>query len=178
MLNKTKNSDWVYLDESDAINHKYYGIKGFAKFLALGLLMPLIMNLLMILSTTGIFESFPFIDMFLSAMRSASHLGYNIIWVSVPLVFFYLLITHNKIFQKTYLLYIVISTLSVLYVNSEVILNTINNVEMISSSATRFRILIRTLIGPIIAGTFWFLYILKSKRINLTIRGRIKKKYL
>jgi len=61
MLNKTKNSDWVYLDESDAINHKYYGIKGFAKFLALLLLMPLIMNLLMILSTTGIFESFPFL---------------------------------------------------------------------------------------------------------------------
>jgi hypothetical protein len=178
MLNKTKNSDWVYLDESDAINHKYYGIKGWAKLLAVSLLLPLILNIIIFITPLSFFEIDSFIYTFFKTFKFNQ--GF-VMWTysGVNFVLFYLLKKHNSDFQKYYALYFLMWTVFRLFIKFPVILYAINfQNQYYSFTGHTFMRLFYGDIQFLMGSIFWLLYVLKSKRINLTIRGRIKKKNL
>ena len=174
---KSEGSDWIYPDKSVVLKHKYFGIKGWAFLLAFSLVLPLILNLIVLTIPMGSFESMPIIDVFIGALRALQNWFVWIYWVGGNLVLFYMLIKHKSNFQVAFLLFTTISIVFYLYI----IFNNVSyaiNLDAVAFDGRKFRQLFFEPIKSLIVNFGWILYVLKSKRINLVTKGRVKKKHL
>jgi hypothetical protein len=164
--NKELN-EWVYWDTERAKKHKYYGIKGWALLLAIGIGFSIIGSVFIEVFNAvleiddALVEKYPDYKQVLIF----SNIQY---WVSVvlSLIVLYLLISHKESFQKSYVIVYIFSL--------------ITDTLLLLATEIKFDdaiyIILQTAIY-LIAGFIWLIYVLKSKRINLTTRKRIKKKY-
>ena len=168
--NKELN-EWVYWDTERAKKHKYYGIKGWALLLAIGIGFSIIGSVFIEVFNAvleiddALVEKYPDYKQVLIF----SNIQY---WVSVALslIVLYLLISHIESFQKFYVIVYIFSLIT----NVLLLGWTIDVLDIKKGDA--IYIILQTAIY-LIAGFIWLIYVLKSKRINLTTRKRIKKKY-
>jgi len=170
---KKELNEWVYWDIARAKKHKLYGIKGWALLLSIALILPNIIHIAL-----GIYP-FELIGQ-VNELMIEEYAGYKELlvigsiqtWIFTGLSLFtlYLLISHKDNFQKFYVILFISSLISDLayFIATIQILNMGENDALMAAFHT-FRFYI--------SGFIWLLYVLKSKRINLTTKNRIKKRY-
>ncbi len=172
---KKELNKWVYLDVDTAKKSELYGVSGWAALLLVLILLPVAIN---IISFIGLVDS-------INALKEVTddfykdYPGYELLslalnvqtWffavLSVSLI--YLLATHKEAFQKFYIIAFIVSFIV------DVIL-TIWMVNVLKLELDAVSVL-QGLVTPIF-GFVWIFYVIKSKRINLTTRKRMKQKYL
>lgn len=137
-----KSRQWVYVDKETAKTHKYYGIGGWALFLAFSYVASFIV---------GVYIFITFADFLDDLLKIVMALG-----LTIHIVVFYSLVTHQEYFQKLFIFTFVISIL--LYIGTTIYLNKLDPRG----------------IADAVRGLIWMVYIVRSKRINITIRHRLR----
>jgi hypothetical protein len=169
---KKELNKWVYWDAERAKKHKYYGIGGWALLLAIGIGLSIIASVVLEVSLLvvepgydALIEKYPDYEQ-LSIFMDIQY------WASVVLasIVLYLLITHKSSFQKYYVAVYIFSLIT-----DTMLLKTTMDILEIKGNDLTYIVL--HLAKYYIAGFIWLIYVLKSKRINLTTKKRIKKKY-
>lgn len=170
---KKELNEWVYLDKETAQKSELYGVGGWAIVFIIAAVIPVALNIAILTDSIN----FSIID---GSTYSEEHLGYGLYdlvsnvlswtFVTLTLLSVYLLLKHNKVFQKFFIVLFFIGLTSdiVLFIWMINILNYSDNDAL--QAAIAFK--------AYIVGVIWLFYVLKSKRINLTTRKRIKRRYL
>lgn len=135
---------WVYVSEAVAKTHEYYGIGGWALFLAFSYVIGFIVTAYFFLT---------FIDAFDDVLKAAILLE-----LSIQVFVFYALVTHKQYFQKLFISACILSIL--LYAGVTIHLNELDPRG----------------IADIVRGLVWIVYVVRSKRINITTRNRYRKR--
>jgi hypothetical protein len=167
--------DWVYVDETVAKSHKYYGAGGWAVLLLLGLFVSPIRILADFYKESINLSEFDHINGFAALYYAEA--ATNWLLAGACLIAAFMLIAGNKNFPKMYitifLLGIVIPIVDAFAViavfeNSGLYLNFTDILppEEIGKH-----------IGSTLVGFIWVLYVLFSKRINITTQHRLKYKH-
>jgi len=141
--NGTAQEKWVYVSEKVARTHKYYGISGWAFFLAFSIAAGFPISAFML---------FSFIDVISDIMKVAV-----ILELSLSVFVFYALVTHNIYFQKIFIITYVIL------------------VMLFGGIAIYSNYLDPRSIADMIRGLIWMVYVIRSKRINITTRHRFRR---
>lgn len=170
---KKELSKWVYLDKDTAQKSELYGISGWAIVFLIAAAIPIILNI----SITMDLIDFLKID---DSAYSLEYPGYALfdlvsdvqswVFVALTLLSMYLLLIHNKNFQKLFIILFFIGLIS----DIALFIWMVNVLNYSDSETLQAAIFFKGYIGGII----WLFYVMKSKRINLTTRKRMKRKYL
>ena len=164
---------WVYLDVETAKTSELYGVGGWAFLFLLAIAIPVALNIVVSMDLIDYFK----VD---ETLLADNYPGYQLfslvgnvqawIFVALAIVAGYLLITHNKVFQKFFIIVFFAGLITdLIYFIWMVNVMNLNGNEILSSA-----IIFKIYIG----GFIWLLYVIKSKRINLTTKKRIRRKYL
>lgn len=179
-FNSTSNSkelkQWVYVEESVAQTHLYYGVGGWAALIVLGLSLSPLKILVEFYAQDINLNDFAHIDGFVALYRAEEIT--NWVLAAFSLVTLYHLIKHKAEFQKMYLL-LVVATILIPIVDAVAVLAVFDNADIqitIDDLFTEQEIIKQIALS--ITSILWLLYVLKSKRINITTRKRLRKKHM
>ncbi len=167
---------WVYVDNSVAQTHIYYGVGGWAVLIIIGLILSPLRVLGEFYTQDINFNDAALISGFMTLYRAEEIANWLVSGLSV--ITAYYLLTHKPAFQKLYLTLVLVSifmpvvdTIAVFAVfqNSGI------NID-INDLYTKHEIIKQ--IAMTIVSLLWLLYVFKSKRINITTLKRLRKKHM
>jgi hypothetical protein len=174
---KEDTSKWIYLDDETARSSKLYGVNGWAIILLISIIAPIVL-----IAYTGVNQFINPSDYKDSIITIFDHIkpGYknyhfitdiqSIVFQILHIVAAYLLLKHSSKFQIFYAVLVITGLLSDIAMFSWSL-----EMEEISQET------VPTIIGIFISlyGVYLLtlVYVFKSKRINLTTKKRIEKKY-
>jgi len=166
---------WVYLDADTAKKSELYGAGGWAALLLIIILLPVATNIIYFIGlvdsinalkeiTDDFYKDYPGYEL-LSLILNVQTWFFAALSVSL----IYLLATHKEAFQKFYIVAFIVS-----FIVDVILTIWMGNVLKLELDAVSVLEGLATHIFSFI----WIFYVLKSKRINLTTRKRMKRKYL
>jgi hypothetical protein len=172
--NSKDNNQWVYVEESVAQTHVYYGVGGWATLIVLVLALSPLKMLVEFYADNINLDDLAHISGFVAVHRFGEVTTWILAGFSFLTLFY--LIKHKPYFQKMYLI-LVITSIIFLIINTIVAIAVFDN-SGINISINEFftdQEIIKY-IALQISSLLFLLYVFKSKRINITTRKRLKKK--
>ncbi|MCG7930891.1 MAG: DUF2569 family protein [Candidatus Thiodiazotropha lotti] len=167
---------WIYVEESVAQTHEYYGISGWAFLIVLGLLLSPAKILIEFYAEDIIVSDFAHINGIVALYRIEEIT--NWLLACFCLLTLYYLIKHKPEFQKLYLI-LMLSFILLPIVDTFAVISVFKNADInltVDDLYTSQEI--SRQIAASITSLFWIIYVYKSKRINITTRKRLKRKHM
>ena len=176
MEKKNNPEQWVYLNNKIAKKSELYGISGWAIFLLIAITVPVILNVTALMelissinaigeSTEEFFKENPEYGLLYLVLSIQT-----LIFAVLSSTLVYLLVTHKESFQRFFIAILVI----------ELTLDVILSIWMANVMNINYSDILKDIESFILYlnGVICLLYVVKSKRINLTTKKRIREKYL
>ena len=176
MEKKNNPEQWVYLNNKIAKKSELYGISGWAIFLLIAITVPVILNVTALMelissinaigeSTEEFFKENPEYGLLYLVLSIQT-----LIFTVLSLTLIYLLVTHKESFQRFFITILVI----------ELTLDVILSIWMANVMSINYSDILKDIESFILYlnGVICLFYVVKSKRINLTTKKRIREKYL
>ena len=176
MEKKNNPEQWVYLNNKIAKKSELYGISGWAIFLLIAITVPVILNVTALMelissinaigeSTEEFFKENPEYGLLYLVLSIQT-----LIFTVLSLTLIYLLVTHKESFQRFFITILVI----------ELTLDVILSIWMANVMNINYSDILKDIESFILYlnGVICLFYVVKSKRINLTTKKRIREKYL
>ena len=176
MEKKNNPEQWVYLNNKIAKKSELYGISGWAIFLLIAITVPVILNVTALMelissinaigeSTEEFFKENPEYGLLYLVLSIQT-----LIFAVLSSTLVYLLVTHKESFQRFFIAILVI----------ELTLDVILSIWMANVMNINYSDILKDVESfiPYLNGVICLLYVVKSKRINLTTKKRIREKYL
>ena len=176
MEKKNNPEQWVYLNNKIAKKSELYGISGWAIFLLIAITVPVILNVTALMelissinaigeSTEEFFKENPEYGLLYLVLSIQT-----LIFTVLSLTLIYLLVTHKESFQRFFIAILVI----------ELTLDVILSIWMANVMNINYSDILKDIESFILYlnGVICLFYVVKSKRINLTTKKRIREKYL
>ena len=176
MEKKNNPEQWVYLNNKIAKKSELYGISGWAIFLLIAITVPVILNVTVLMelissinaigeSTEEFFKENPEYGLLYLVLSIQT-----LIFTVLSLTLIYLLVTHKESFQRFFITILVI----------ELTLDVILSIWMANVMNINYSDILKDIESFILYlnGVICLFYVVKSKRINLTTKKRIREKYL
>ena len=176
MEKKNNPEQWVYLNNKIAKKSELYGISGWAIFLLIAITVPVILNVTVLMelissinaigeSTEEFFKENPEYGLLYLVLSIQT-----LIFTVLSLTLIYLLVTHKESFQRFFIAILVI----------ELTLDVILSIWMANVMNINYSDILKDIESFILYlnGVICLFYVVKSKRINLTTKKRIREKYL
>jgi len=164
---------WVYLDKETAEKSELYGVGGWAIVFLIAVAIPITLNVAVLMDWIEFLK----ID---DSIYNVEYPGYELYllvsdvqswaFVALTLVVVYLLLIHHRDFQRFFVILFLIGFIS----DVALFIWMVNVLNYSENDTLQAAIMFKAYIG----GFIWLFYVIKSKRINLTTRKRIKRKYL
>lgn len=176
MEKKNNPEQWVYLNNKIAKKSELYGISGWAIFLLIAITVPVILNVTVLMelissinaigeSTEEFFKENPEYGLLYLVLSIQT-----LIFAVLSSTLVYLLVTHKESFQRFFIAILVI----------ELTLDVILSIWMANVMNINYSDILKDIESFILYlnGVICLFYVVKSKRINLTTKKRIREKYL
>ena len=176
MEKKNNPEQWVYLNNKIAKKSELYGISGWAIFLLIAITVPVILNVTALMelissinaigeSTEEFFKENPEYGLLYLVLSIQT-----LIFAVLSSTLVYLLVTHKESFQRFFIAILVI----------ELTLDVILSIWMANVMNINYSDILKDVESfiPYLNGVICLFYVVKSKRINLTTKKRIREKYL
>ncbi len=172
-VKRRESKKWVYLDKETAEKSELYGVGGWAIVFLIAAAIPITLNVVLLMDLIDFLK----ID---ESVYNVEYPGYELysfvsnvqswVFVALTVAVVYLLLIHNENFQRLFVILFLIGFVSdvALFIWMVNVLNYSDNDTLQAS------VVFKGYIG----GFIWLFYVIKSKRINLTTKKRIRKKYL